>query len=240
VYGVGPEDFARFRLLGWPEYLQSQRHYAAIKVYQAVCLIEQGREFRAGSELRVSHQQIADVAAVDRKTVGRCLPLLAEDQHGLIEYEPGSGFRPECEGSRCFESEAKARYPVASSRLLCGSNKYRGHHAPYIGGITPPIPTPVKARQSWWGERRLNPESLKAYTRLERDRRRRIEQASGMPYPRRLFPNAPQRTRPPEKTPEDVPTSPAQAKQPPRGESTERFSRRRELSIRLTRPAHPG
>jgi hypothetical protein len=131
VYGVGPEDFARFRLLGWPEYLQSQRHYAAIKVYQAVCLIEQGREFRAGSELRVSHQQIADVAAVDRKTVGRCLPLLAEDQHGLIEYEPGSGSGP----------NAKDRVASKVKRRLAIPSPPPGSYVAAIntGGITPPI-----------------------------------------------------------------------------------------------------
>jgi hypothetical protein len=132
VYGAGPEDYARFCRLGWPEFLRGKRRYAAIEVYQAVCRIEQDRNFRSGAELRVTHHQLAEAAAVDRKTVSRCLLLLA-GEYSLITYEAGSGSGPNSKDRQA--SKVKRLLPVPSPPIAAITTG--GVTPTYIGGITP-------------------------------------------------------------------------------------------------------
>lgn len=96
--GDRAQDYVRFRELRWPAWWAKKRRHAAVSVYEAICSRERQLELAPGTWLWVTHQQLADLAAVEKKTVRLRLPDLAAA--GLVEYVPGSGAKGERRASR--------------------------------------------------------------------------------------------------------------------------------------------
>jgi hypothetical protein len=90
--GPGSETFERFTDLGWPLHLRRRRLRSAVDVYHAVCRLEEARGFAPGSQMFTHYRQLAALAEVDPRTVGRALRNLEE--LGLVTFKPGRGSGP--------------------------------------------------------------------------------------------------------------------------------------------------
>lgn len=87
--GQRAETYQRFVALGWPERLGRLRYRLAAETYRAICTREAELGFAPGAPLHTSHEQLARLGQLDRKTVARHLHALA--LLGLIHYQPGCG-----------------------------------------------------------------------------------------------------------------------------------------------------
>lgn len=90
--GPVQETFEKFTQLGWDAYLKKNRWRSAIDVYEAVCRREKQLQLAPGVELFTTYEQLAELAGVNKTTVGDALRRLAG--LGLVAFEAGSGSGP--------------------------------------------------------------------------------------------------------------------------------------------------
>ena len=90
--------YERFVDNGWPEYLGKLRLRLAAETYRAVVEQEARIGARPGSAFFGSHEQLASVGQLERKSVARHLEAL--HLLGLIRYEKGSGKKGQRRASR--------------------------------------------------------------------------------------------------------------------------------------------
>jgi hypothetical protein len=90
--GPQNEGLERFVELGWPRYLRRRRWRASADVYEALCELESRRGFAAGAPMFTHYRQLAAIALVNPRTVGRALTILA--CLGVVIFQAGSGSGP--------------------------------------------------------------------------------------------------------------------------------------------------
>ncbi|MGI8708459.1 MAG: hypothetical protein ACR2LG_09700 [Actinomycetota bacterium] len=146
--GQVEETFEKFTQLGWPAYLKKNRWRSAIDVYEAICRREKQLKFAPGVELFTTYEQLAELAGVNKTTVGDALRRLTE--LSLITFQAGSGSGPHSRDR--VASKVRRVIPIPSPPgSPIRAIREGGERQPHIGGRSLRTKAPSRYYQSWGG-----------------------------------------------------------------------------------------